>query len=162
LYTLQLVDFFFSQVLTSASKWNFFVNAKGSIDVDAVAKRALDSIPDDVLPTITETTLESMLLAPAFGEGMIAIIALSNRNEPSALIRNAAVSSKGFARMGFYPNPSAQFLAGLGNIKLPAVIALVEGLADLNGQKQFQVLRGDMRHTSRILLHRDGEIICHI
>lgn len=138
------------QVLTSSSKWSFFANSKGTIDVDAAVKRALDSIPEDVLPTVTESTLESMLLAPAFDSGMIAVIALSNKNEPSSLIRNAAVSSKGFARMAFYPNPSAQFLAGLGNIKLPAVIALMEGMADVNGQKQFQVKALSVKYEAKI------------
>ncbi|CAE7356299.1 unnamed protein product [Symbiodinium microadriaticum] len=130
------------QVLTSLAKWSYPATAKSPVDVDAALKRAQESIPEDMIPVVTEVTLDSMILSPAFATGQAAIIALSNRPTPSALIRNAAAASKTFARMGFMSNPSPQFMAQLGNLPLPTVIGMMDG-PEVDGQKNFQIMPYD-------------------
>lgn len=122
------------QVLSSTSKWSFPPE-----EIDTAVKRATESIPEDIMPTVTETNLDSMIIGPAFAEGFPVIVALSNRDKASALLRNVAASSKSFARMGFYPNPADSFLQNIGSAKLPTVIGLMES-AERNGQKELQVM----------------------
>jgi hypothetical protein len=133
--------------LTNPSK---YVTASDSVsdtvDIDAAIKRAQDSIPENVLPVLTGSELDS-LLAAAQDTQTIAVLALSGKVVPNGVLRNVALSVKGKVQFGFIGQPSQMLLERIGNPPVPSVMALVP---PPNNGEQFQV-RAPVARTLRLL-----------
>jgi hypothetical protein len=109
--------------------------ASGKIDIDAAVKRAQESIPENVLPVLSEPEIDT-LLAASQQSNTIAVIALSGKSTPNGVLRNVALSVKGKVHFGFFGQPSQVFLERIGNPSVPGILALVPPSTN---NDQFQV-----------------------
>jgi hypothetical protein len=123
--------------LTNPSKYVVAIDstASGKVEIDSAAKRAQDSIPENVLPVLSEPEIDS-LLAVAQETQTIAVLALSGKAVPNGVLRNVALSVKGKVQFGFIGQPSQMLLERIGNPSVPSIMALVP---PPNNGEQFQV-----------------------
>jgi hypothetical protein len=111
-------------------------SGSGKIDIDSAIKRAQESIPETVLPVLSEPEIDT-LLAASQQSNTIAVIALSGKSAPNGVLRNVALSVKGRVHFGFFGQPSPVFLERIGNPSVPGILALVPPTDGKNDQ--FQV-----------------------
>ena len=90
--------------------------------MDQLIKKAIDSIPPDVVPVITENDVEAILSATK--KGRLPVFVLSSKLVPSAVIINVAAFMKSKADVFFLGAPSESFLSRIGNPALPTVLAM--------------------------------------
>lgn len=112
------------KVLSNPSKWLTFPDSDGKVDLDSVVKKAQDSIPENSVSVLMEHEVDTLLSA-AQTSGTVAIVALSNKQTPSALIRNIALTVKGKVQIAFVGQPSTQFLERFGSPAIPSVIGFL-------------------------------------
>lgn len=125
------------KVLSNVSKWAFAVSDPKA-DIAGAIKAASESLPDDLVPTISELDFEVFLNA-CNAQGVVGAVVLSNKASQPLVLRNVAMSVKGIAKLAFLSQPSPQYLQNIGNPELPTVITLLDNDADAPGSYRVMV-----------------------
>lgn len=87
---------------------------------------ALQSLPDNRVPLLSEMVMEPFI-ASGLTSNRLSVLILSDKESPSATIKNVAVTLTDYANVAFISQPSDGFIRNLGipaATTLPAMIAL--------------------------------------
>jgi hypothetical protein len=109
------------KLLAPAIKWDSLTFQ--FTDYDKAFKILGDSLPRSALSGIYENMLPQFVME-GFAKGLVTFVLLSQGSEPPSMVKNIAMSFSEIVQFGFLSGPSEDLLRGVGNLKLPAIIAI--------------------------------------
>ena len=102
--------------MSSLSKYTHDITSSSEV----IIKQALDTLPADSVDMLSDTELEGFL-SVCHTQNLMPVISLSNKASPPPVLRNVALANHRIIRVAQIYQPSAQFLASIGNPSVPSI-----------------------------------------